>query len=98
MTERNRLDRELLFRVLDHPISAKQRDAFLDMAEGLDGSPTLHLSTAQRAWVTQTIRTHEPTYVNAFSAGHVPRGNEVPTPPALQNLPKRPPHRRHEES
>ena len=92
----NRTDRELLARVLDHPIDAKQREAFEDMAEALDQSPSLTLSERQRAWVTKTRRAHEPTYANLVSSGTVPRGAEVPPPPALQNLPKRPPHRRHE--
>lgn len=96
MKSTNRSDRELLARVLDHPISAKQRDAFAEMADALAGAPSLTLSERQRAWVTSTLRSHEPTYENLVSEGKVPRGAEVPPPPALQNLPKRPPHRRHE--
>lgn len=54
------------------------------------------LSEKQRAWVRAV---HEkicgtPHYENAWSAGRVPRGRDVPTPAVLQNLPMRPPPRR----
>lgn len=53
------------------------------------------LSDKQRAWVRAV---HEklcgtPHYENAWSAGKVPRGREVPTPAVLQKLPLRPPGR-----
>lgn len=94
----NATDLALLARVLGHAITTRQREAFGEMSDALDKSPSLTLSQAQRAWVRKTIRAHEPTYENLVSSGRVPRGAEVPTPPALQHLPKRPPHRRHEES
>lgn len=94
--ERNRLDREDLARVLEHAITERQRDAFESMLTALDADRDAVLSDVQRGWVRSVRRTHEPTYENLVSAGRVPRGAEVDTPEALKNLPKRPPHRRHE--
>lgn len=54
------------------------------------------LTPAQKWWVRGV---HEriigtPNYENLISTGRAPRGREVPTPPVLQNLPKRPPGRK----
>jgi hypothetical protein len=55
------------------------------------------LTTKQREWVTTVHERIIPAYANLVSRGLVPRGREVPTPPVLQNLPKRPPQRRRED-
>jgi hypothetical protein len=56
----------------------------------------LALSDKQRNWlrVTHERVTGTPNYVNAFSAGRVPRGREVPTPEVLKHRPLKPPSRR----
>jgi len=59
----------------------------------------LDLTDKQIAWIRGV---HEklfdvPHYENLVSSGRVPRGKEVPTPPVLQSLPKRPPARRKDD-
>lgn len=49
------------------------------------------LTEKQRAWALAVHERVVPQYANLVSQGLVPRGREVPTPPVLQNLPKRPP-------
>lgn len=71
-----------------------EREAFADMKMGLVTNQRQALSEKQRAWVDQVAERYRPTYENAWSAGKVPRGREVSTPAALQNLPKRPPPRK----
>jgi hypothetical protein len=53
----------------------------------------LVLTDKQRNWlrVTHERITGKPNYVNAFSAGSVPRGKEVPTPEVLKHRPLKPP-------
>lgn len=53
------------------------------------------LSEKQRAWVRNVYEQlfDVPHYENLVSSGRVPRGREVPLPPGLQNLPKKPPGR-----
>lgn len=65
--------------------------AFRDMLS--DGKA---LSEKQRSWLTGTYERicGVPQYENLVSSGKAPRGREVPTPPVLQNLPKKPPTRR----
>ncbi len=87
-------DAALLKRVLEHPITHRQRELFECHAAEVDAGA--ELSRRERAHAWATIRTHEPEYENLVSSGKVKRGAEVPLPPALQNLPKKPPHRRHE--
>lgn len=87
-------DDALLERVVDYVLTERQTEAFAEMRDHVDAGR--RLSPAQRAWIRSVIKANEPTYKNEFSAGLVPRGADVPTPPALQNLPKKPPHRRNE--
>ena len=54
------------------------------------------LSDNQRSWVWLV---HEriggdPEYENLIGSSKAPRGREVPAPPVLQNLPKKPPRKR----
>ena len=80
-------------------------EAFVDMADRLEGRPGSILSPKQRRWVNQTARrlhvepsegpeddelAEEP--VTRLTAGDVPRGAEVPS--MVGALPKRPPARR----
>ena len=79
-----------------HELSDAETEAFASMRYDLE----LHhdkLTEKQRTWVTATHERIVPQYANLVSRGLVPRGREVPTPPALQNLPKRPPVRRTED-
>jgi hypothetical protein len=78
-------------------------EAFADMRLTLklygttDQSRFRELTEKQREWVTRVHARIVPQYANLVSRGLVPRGREVPTPPALQNLPKRPPMKKREE-
>lgn len=83
-------DSDLLRRVLDTKLTDEQREIFEDMLDKI-GS-TGKLSEKQRTWAKSIV--DEPEYENLVSSGKVPRGREVPTPPVLQNLPKRPPPRK----
>lgn len=88
---------ELLSRALDQPIGEDTRESLEDMQDGFARGLTLGLTDKQLAFVRQVLAEHEPPPCeNLVSSGKVKRGAEVPLPPALQNLPKRPPHRRHE--
>lgn len=49
------------------------------------------LTDRQRRWVVGAYERLVPQYANLMSRGLAPRGKEVPTPPVLQNLPKKPP-------
>lgn len=76
--------------------------AFERMQRRLSGPATFgnggstQISDKQASWVEDVHEKifGEPNYRNSFSAGEVPRGKQVPTPPVLLNLPKRPPTRR----
>jgi hypothetical protein len=69
-------------------------DAFVEMLARLDRGGR-DLSGKQRGWVRGIYEKviGIPQYENAWSAGKVPKGRDVPTPAVLQNLPKRPPSR-----
>jgi hypothetical protein len=49
------------------------------------------LTPKQRAWVTGVHERIVGKPLTRLTAGEIPRGREVPTPPVLQHLPKRPP-------
>ena len=66
--------------------------AFIDMREALSSGARSELSSKQRAWIKKATGVED--YKNLYSSGKVPRGREVPLPPALQNLPLKPPGRR----
>ena len=94
-SRRGGTDRELLRKLLDREeITKSEREAFAEMAEEFDTGVRLVLSAKQRDWAKRVLERHEPTYENLVSSGKVPRGREVPTPLALQNLPLKPPGRR----
>lgn len=67
-------------------------EAMRDIADKAKRRP---LSPKQSEWVGSIYERlfDTPKYENLVSSGRVPRGREVPTPPVLQNLPKRPPGR-----
>jgi hypothetical protein len=90
-------DIEKLQRALAGKLNEETREAFNDMIDRMSSAPfpQRELTEKQRAWVCNVL--DEPEYENAWSAGTVPRGREVPTPAVLQNLPKKPPPRRGEE-
>lgn len=69
-------------------------DAFSDMHARLERGGR-DLTDRQAAWVRGVYEnvTGTPQYENAWSAGKVPRGREVETPPVLQHLPLKPPSR-----
>jgi hypothetical protein len=84
-------DRVLLADVLAlDTLTEEEREAFENMVIRLEHwGPHSQLTEKQRSWAKRLLDI--PEYENAWSLGKVPRGREVPTPPALQNLPKRPP-------
>lgn len=66
---------------------------FRDMrAKANAGQP---LSEKQREWVrgVHARLFDAPTYENAWTAGKVPKGRDVPTPEVLKKLPLKPPGR-----
>ncbi len=76
--------------------SAAEREAFPEMFDRLDGPNAQYrtLTSKQRSWALSTA---ERLCINPVPPKYrkpIPRGREVPLPPALQNLPKRPPGRR----
>jgi hypothetical protein len=81
---------ELLDRYADELTDA-ETEAFAGMRFNLTAGPRQQLTDKQRAWVLGVRERVVPQYANLVSQGLVPRGREVPTPPVLQNLPKRPP-------
>lgn len=88
-------DYQLLNRALECPLPESTRDSFEDIKAYLQRKR--FISPKQRDFVKKVLEEHEPPPCeNLVSSGKVARGNEVPLPPSLQNLPKRPPHRRHE--
>ena len=96
---------ELLDRHADE-LTEPELEAFADMRFSLQayGGTEIpskgkyqQLTEKQREWVTSVHERLIPDYANLVSRGLVPRGKEVPTPPVLQNLPKRPPQRRRDE-
>lgn len=82
-------------------LSETEREAFTDMRAILlaYGTPDgrHRLTDSQRAWLRKTRERLIPQYENLVSRGLVPRGREVPTPPALQRLPLKPPRKRTED-
>jgi hypothetical protein len=96
----NMSDQELLEAVLEkEDLDDRAHLAFEEMyRKTASGLWVGALTKKQRAWAEAVLegRRYEPTpeYENLVSSGKVPRGNEVPTPLALQNLPKKPPGRK----
>ena len=83
-----------LTRALEHEgLRLEVREAFTEMLVQVKGDAFRFkmLTAKQYAWVIRELEHLEPSYENLFSSGKVPRGAEVPTPKALQFLPKRPP-------
>lgn len=87
---------ELLEKHLEE-LSDVEVEAFADMRFCLKMVAQSALTKKQREWVTAVQKRIVPQYENLVSNGLVPRGREVPTPPALQNLPKRPPPRKRDD-
>jgi hypothetical protein len=89
-------DLDLLTSVLEKDdLSDSVRAAFEDMQFKVDRYP---LSKKQRAWARAILDGDkydpEPDECqNLWSSGKVPKGNDVPTPAVLLNLPKKPPMR-----
>ena len=78
---------------LDEP--SMELEAFQDMLSRMKKNGRA-LSEKQRAWLRRTAERYGVTderELNLVSRGLVPRGRDVPTPPALRNLPKKPPGR-----
>jgi uncharacterized protein YpiB (UPF0302 family) len=97
-TSTNREHIGMLEHALACVLKEEVRESFEDMKEKLLARPTHDLSEKQLKFVKNVLDQHDvPQYENLVSRGLVPRGKEVETPPALQNLPKRPPSRRVEE-
>ena len=87
-------DTHLLLRVLEEDeITTAERDAFREMRALILTGDRERLSKKQRSWAEEVLRRCTPVL-----ASDVPRGREVATPAVLQNLPKRPPPRRREDS
>ena len=91
-------DLELLNELLkDHfdELSDVETEAFAGMrfnlTAGFRGEQFQELTERQRAWATDVRERIVPQYANLVSRGLVPRGREVPTPPVLRVLPKKPP-------
>lgn len=70
-------DLRMLAELLEERITPAERDSFADMVEWLRDADRRKLSEKQRAWVTKVLDRHRPTYANEWSAGRVPRGNDV---------------------
>lgn len=87
-------DVSLIKKLLTFELSDEEHSAFCDMHHQLQRSGRTTLSPKQRKWAQSVLDKNEPQYENAFSAGKVPVGKPVPTPPGLQFLPKKPPQRR----
>jgi hypothetical protein len=99
MGEQRHKDIALLKDLVASDLRDYEWSAFRDMLAALEesGEGTFAtLTDAQRAWASEVAERVgcSPDYANLVSSGRVPRGREVPTPPVLQNLPKKPPGRR----
>jgi hypothetical protein len=72
--------------------------AFRDMLAHLEAGRQPELTAAQRKWAKNVAEKvlGEVHYENLISSGKAPRGREVPLPAVLQNLPKKPPPRKHD--
>lgn len=92
--DKRRAHLDLLAEVLGHTITEKEKEAFEEMRTQVESGKYMGITERQEQWVRRVLAEHKPTYTNDWSAGRVPRGAEVPTPKALQNLPKFPPGRR----
>ncbi len=66
--------------------SAGESQAFGEMLSLMESGERHVLSDKQRRWALEVAARLRPV-----RAADVPRGREVPTPPVLQNLPKKPP-------
>jgi len=92
-------DLEMLNELLDKhddEMSVGEVESFADMRFVLKAHKR-SLSPKQHEWVASVYERIVPQYANLVSNGIAPRGKEVPTPPTLQNLPKRPPPRKRED-
>jgi hypothetical protein len=96
-------DLVMLRQLLDHSDRLKdgEEDAFNDMLAKLDTPYNerryTKLTDPQRQWVTDAanrLEIDDPNDDPRERNRDVPRGNEVPTPAVLCNLPKAPPGRR----
>ena len=74
----------------DEAIALTEYKAFQDMRRLVEEG--MRLNKKQRTWGEDAARRILP-----IDASLVPRGSPVPTPPVLQNLPKRPPRRPRDE-
>jgi hypothetical protein len=87
---------ELLEKHADE-LTGDQVEAFAGMrftlTAGFSGSKYEQLTDKQRKWVTEIHEQLVPQYANLVSRGLVPRGKEVPDPPALAYRPTKPPPR-----
>jgi len=92
MTHRDS-DLKMLKEILEHSddLNGTEVEAFADMESSLTTDRFHELTEKQRQWAKTVWERVVPAYSNLVSGALVPRGREVPTPPALQNLPKRPP-------
>ena len=77
--------------IADEDLDPTERSAFSDMRGDLLSEERLGLSKRQRAWAEEVMRRITP-----IRSEDVPAGRPVATPAVLQNLPKRPPPRRHD--
>jgi hypothetical protein len=87
-------DVSLIKKLLAFELSDEEHSAFDDMHHQLQRSGRTTLSPKQRKWAQSVLDKNEPQYANLVSSGKVAIGKPVPTPPALQFLPKKPPQRR----
>ena len=89
-------DAALLTKLLsehDEELSENEREAFSDMADRLVENLHWKLLKKQREWAERVYERLVPQYENLVSSGSVPRGREVPDPPALRHRPLKPPGR-----
>ena len=80
--------RSILSPANDPELSNYERIAFSGMLTDVAFARVSQLSKSQRVWANDVSLRLKPIDVSK-----VPRGREVPTPAALQNLPKSPPKR-----
>ncbi len=83
---------------LGSKLSDNDMASFERMLDGLSSGKFTQLTERQRGWVEDVYRKHEGDAeggsLNLVSRGLVTRGEEVPLPDVLKNLPKKPPGRR----
>ena len=81
-------------------LTDRETEAFASMRLDMTGYTVGNqdqLTERQREWVKLAHERICGKPLTRLTAGEIPRGREVATPPVLQNLPKRPPPRRREE-